>query len=95
MGPAAVTPALLDEAAVAYHDIPAGLTQQEINDALDPRRFIAERTLQGGPAPEESLRQSRLFEDGLAADEQVIAGIDARLEAAWAKLETAIDAIVS
>ncbi len=93
--PADVTPALLDEAAVAYHDVPAGLDQQGIRDALDPRRFIAERTLQGGPAPEESLRQSRLFEDGLAADERVVTGIDARLEAAARKLEAAVDAIVA
>ena len=42
---------------------------ESIRAALDPRRFIAERTLRGGPALAESLRQARLFEEGLAADE--------------------------
>jgi argininosuccinate lyase len=92
LGPADVTPALLDEAAIAYHDAPAGLDEASIRVALDPRRFIAERTLRGGPAPAESLRQARLFEDGLVADEQLVAGIDAHLEAAAAKLEAAVEA---
>jgi hypothetical protein len=86
---------LLDEAAVAYHDAPAGLDQQAIRDALDPRRFIAERTLRGGPAPVESLRQSRLFAEGVDADERVVADIDARLEAAARSLEAAVDAVIA
>ena len=63
LGPADVTPALLDEAAIAYHEKPAGLDQNAIRDALDPARFIAARTLRGGPAPAESLRQAKLFEE--------------------------------
>ena len=37
LGPADVTPALLDEAAIAYHDAPVGLDQRSIAAALDPR----------------------------------------------------------
>jgi argininosuccinate lyase len=95
LGPADVTPELLDEAAIAYHELPVGLDRRSIAAALDPRRFIAERTLRGGPAPVESQRQSRLFEDGLAADERLVADIDARLEAAARSLETAVDAVIA
>jgi argininosuccinate lyase len=95
LGPADVTPELLDEAAIAYHELPVGLDRRSIAAALDPRRFIAERTLRGGPAPVESQRQSQLFEDGLAADESLVADIDARLEAAARSLETAVDAVIA
>jgi argininosuccinate lyase len=94
LGPADVTPKLLDEAAVAYHEKPAGLDQNAIRDALDPGRFIAARTLRGGPAPAESLRQAKLFEEATAADEKTVAAIDARLAQAAAKLEAAVDAVI-
>ena len=63
LGPADVTPALLDEAAIRYHEQPAGMDQKDIDEARDPERFIAVRTLQGGPAKAESLRQAHLFEE--------------------------------
>ncbi len=55
LGPADVTPALLDEAAIAYHDVPAGLDQRSIAAALDPRAIhrrahAARRTGAGGIA---------------------------------------------
>ncbi|HET7097524.1 MAG TPA: argininosuccinate lyase [Casimicrobiaceae bacterium] len=95
LGPADVTPSLLDEAAIAYHDAAVGLDRSAISAALDPGRFIAERTLRGGPAPAESLRQAALFEEGLAADARTVAGIDARLEAAARSLEAAVDAVIA
>jgi argininosuccinate lyase len=95
LGPADVTPALLDEAAMLYHEQPAGLDQNAIREALDPERFIASRTVRGGPAKAESIRQADLFAAALAADEAVVAGIDARLAAAEGKLEAAIDAVIA
>jgi len=95
LGPADVTPSLLDEAAIAYHDAPVRVDQATIHAALDPGRFIAERTLRGGPAPAESLRQAALFEDGLVTDERCVADIDARLEAAARSLEAAVDAVIA
>ncbi|HET7032025.1 MAG TPA: hypothetical protein VFJ48_02795, partial [Casimicrobiaceae bacterium] len=56
---------------------------------------IAERTLRGGPAPAESLRQTALFEEGLAGDERTVADIDARLEAAASSLEAAVDTVIA
>jgi argininosuccinate lyase len=95
LGPADVTPALLDEASLAYHEIPAGLDQEGIRAALDPRRFIAKRTVRGGPAPVESQRQADLFAEGLAADEKIVAGIDSRLADAARRLEEAVDAVIA
>ena len=94
LGPAEVTPALLDEAAVAYHGVPAGLDATQVRAALDPARFVAARTVRGGPAPSESLRQARLFEQALVTDEQTVAAIEARRAEAAAKLEAAVDAII-
>jgi argininosuccinate lyase len=94
LGPADVTPALLDEAAALYHGVPAGLDARAIAAALDPERFIRSRTLRGGPAPAESLRQADLFTSVVAADEARVAAIDARLADAARKLTTAVDAIV-
>ena len=95
LGPMEVTPALLDEAAMLYHEQAAGLDQKDIDEARDPERFIAVRTLQGGPAKEESLRQARLFEEATAADEKIVAGIDARLAESARKLEAAVDAVIA
>jgi len=95
LGPADVTPALLDEAAIEYHEMPAGLDQQAIRHALDPTRFIASRTLRGGPAPAESLRQASLFEAATAADENTVAAIDARIAESQRKLEAAVDAVIN
>ncbi|MCC7485675.1 MAG: argininosuccinate lyase [Burkholderiales bacterium] len=95
LGPAEVTPKLLDEAAVLYHGEPAGLDEAAIAEALDPERFIAARTLQGGPAKAESLRQAQLFEEATRADEKIVSDIDARLAASARKLEAAMDAIIA
>ena len=94
IGPDGVTPALLDEAAIAYHDKPAGLDAGQIKSALDPGRFITARTMRGGPAPAESLRQAGHFERGIQADEATVAGIRGRLAESARKLEAAIDAIL-
>ena len=84
LGPDGVTPALLDEAAHRLPRPPAGLDAAQIREALDPGRFIAARTMRGGPAPAESLRQADLFERGLEADEATVAAINERLAAAGA-----------
>jgi argininosuccinate lyase len=95
LGPADVTPALLDEAAIAYHETPAGLDQDAIRSALDPERFIASRTVRGGPAKAESMRQAKLFGDILSADEAIVTAIDSRLETSARALEAAVDAVIA
>ena len=94
LGPEAVTPALLDEAAMAYHGRPAGLDAEAIRAALDPVAFIAGRTLRGGPAPAESLRQAALLAAALSTDDAMLTAIHARLDDSARRLEAAIDAII-
>ena len=94
LGPDAVTPALLDEAAGLYHGEKAGLDAAQIREALDPGRFIAARTIRGGPAPAESLRQADLLGRGLAADEATVGDIKRRVAESARKLESAIDGIL-
>ena len=94
LSPADVDPALLDEASMAYHGVPAGLDQASIDEALDPGRFIASRGLRGGPAHDESMRQADLFLRLTEGDENIVSAIDDRLASSAAKLEAAIDGIV-
>ena len=93
-GPADVTPELLDEAAVLYGGAKVGLDAAAIRVALDPERFIAARTLQGGPAPSESLRQAAQLGEGLRADAAAVTAIRERLAVAARTLEDAIDRII-
>ena len=95
LGPADVTPAILDEAAMLYHGVPADLSQATIDAMRDPVRFIAARTVQGGPAAPESLRQARLFGEHLARDEAVVSGMQQRLTDAAQALEAAVDAVIA
>jgi argininosuccinate lyase len=95
LGPDAVTPALLDEAATLYHGEKAGLDAAAIKAALDPGRFIEARTLQGGPAPSESSRQADLLDAQTARDAAEVAAIHARIADGAAKLEQAIDRILA
>jgi argininosuccinate lyase len=94
LSPREVTPALLDEAAILYHELPAGLSQATITDALDPRCFVARRNLQGGPAPSETLRQGAVFGARLRRDDETVAAMEAQLAGAADKLEKTIDDLI-
>ncbi|MCS0503175.1 argininosuccinate lyase [Ancylobacter mangrovi] len=93
--PADVTPELLDEAAMLYHEKPVGFTREEIMTALDPVLFVEKRTLLGGPAPNESLRQVGVFTARLDADEAIVEGIHTRLAAAETKLRSTVDELIA
>lgn len=92
--PEQLTPELLDEAAVEYFGRPVGLSQESLRRALDPVRFVRERTLLGGPAPEETRRQSDVLEQALEADRRWLEARRRSLAAAAQRLERAIDALV-
>ena len=94
LGPDTVTPDLVDEASVLYHGAPAGLDAKTIRDALDPERFVAARTLPGGPAPDESRRQAARFEAALTRDEQTVHATRDRIRQGAQALESAIDALL-
>jgi len=92
--PAQVTPAMVDAAAVEYMDEAVGLTQAQITAALDPVRFINDRTLLGGPAPAEMRRQLDELRGALERDRAGLEQARQRRDAGLAKLEKAIDALV-
>jgi argininosuccinate lyase len=95
LGPDAVTPALLDEASMLYHGVPAGLDQSEIREALSPERFVRARTLTGGTAESEARRQGRRATEALERDEATARQARERLARAAERLEAAIDAILA
>jgi argininosuccinate lyase len=95
LGPDAVTPALLDEAAVLYNGQPLKLEPRAMRQALDPDRFVAARSLRGGPAAAESERQRARFAEALGRDEGTVRAIQERQALAARTLEAAIDAILA
>jgi argininosuccinate lyase len=95
LGPEDVTPAILDEASMLYYEKPAGLSQATIDAMRDPVRFIAARTVQGGPAAPESQRQAKLFGELLTRDQATVAGMEQRLAKAAQSLEKAVDAVIA
>jgi argininosuccinate lyase len=95
IGPAHVTPALFEQAAEQALGRRVGLTPDALRDALDPWHAVELRTMLGGPAPS-AVRP--LLADAAAqldADTGDLAAIEARLEAADALLESAVDEILS
>ena len=94
-GPAQVTPAHLDEAAIEYMGEPVGLSEASLRKALDPEHFVRSRTLYGGPAPEEALKQIGEFRATLKRDEDALAEARRRIEDARAKLEAAVDKMIA
>ena len=94
IGPADVTPDLLDEAAVAYMGRPVGLSEESLRKAVDPENFVRERAIFGGPAPQEVLRRLADFRATLARDEATYTDARQRVDEARRKLESAIDALV-
>lgn len=94
-GPNDVTPALLDEASVEYMGAPVGLSEAHLREALDPEHFVRTRTLYGGPAPEEALRQIEEFRAALRRDAEELASARRRVEEARAELEAAVDALLA
>ena len=80
---------------MAYYGETVGLSQEHLDEALDPSKFVDRRVLYGGPAPEESRRRLPQYYTQLEADEEWIESADEQLRAAAHKLESAIDALIS
>lgn len=93
-GPQAVTGQLLDEAAVEYFGRPVGLGDEAIRRALDPDRFVRDRTLFGGPSPQEVRRRLPDLRKAREADAGQVAAARGRLRRAAGELEVAIDRIL-
>lgn len=95
IAPRDVTVELIDEASVAYHGQPTGLSSASLAAALDPVRFVERRTLFGGPAPEAAREELVEHRGRLDADIARQAAVEERLNRAATMLEQAIDALVA
>ena len=93
--PKEITPALLDEAALAYQGSPVKLSHEALQRAMDPLEFVRSRKLYGGPAPEEVNARINDFAQVLNRDRQWVAEVRQRLQNSAAKLEKAIDDLLS
>ena len=71
-----------------------GLSEGALRRALSPEEFVRSRTLIGGTAPDEVLRQCRLFLERLEKDRAVVAELRSLQQAAAGRLEAAIDEII-
>lgn len=94
IAPLDTTPALLDEAAMLYHEQPIGLDETVLRDALDPTLSVHRRTLYGGPAPSEVSERIGEYRAILAADTERFAAARKPVEDGKRLLEDALDAII-
>ena len=59
---------LLDSVSLKVLGKPSNLTQELIDEALDPRRVVFEKRIKGGTAPEEVSRQLLEIRENLERD---------------------------
>lgn len=71
-----------------------GITDQQIQEALDPVKNANSKTVVGGTAPHEVLRQLDVIEQTLAEDENEIARHEARLAQARADMNAQVDKFI-
>ena len=95
LGPRDATPELLDEAAIEYMGKPIGLSRETLNDALDPSNAVKQRTLYGGPAPEETRARAADAAKTVESDSKIVAKKIRHLEEAEARLESGIDELLA
>lgn len=96
LAPSEVTTELVDEAAVEYMAEPAGLSEQALSQALDPRHFVhAREAISGGPSPADVRRQIAELSAVLDRDQSVQRDSADRLRAAATLLRDGIAALVA
>lgn len=92
--PAAVTAALVDEAAALYLGKGIGLSDELIQEALDPNKFVERRTLFGGPGADAHRATRDRLAKSIQDDKETLNRLTASVSAAAEELDSAIDAIV-
>ncbi len=95
LSPRDATPELLDEAAMEYMGRPIGLSRHTLKAALDPTNAVKQRTLYGGPAPEETRARAEDASATVESDSKNVADKLRRLEEAGALLESGIDELIA
>ena len=74
---------------------PIGLSKETLNDALDPSDAVKQRTLYGGPAPEETRARAEDAAKTVESDSKNVADKLRRLKEAEARLESGIDELIA
>ncbi|MBX3095222.1 MAG: hypothetical protein KF680_11905, partial [Cryobacterium sp.] len=93
--PTTTSVAVLDEAAHEVTGAASGLSEADFDSAMDAVAFVQRRTLYGGPGPASLAVFVDEARHVLAADATWLASKAQQVAAAEAKLETAIDAVLS
>jgi len=90
---AAITPGVIDEVAIDVTGKPLGLSDDSIQAAIDPTRFVEAMVSQGGAAPSEVKRMIVARRRELARDESRQVARSGRLADADARLEAAVEGL--
>lgn len=93
--PATTTPADVRAAAERVLGTPLELSAEVIASALDPWQGVLARRLLGGPSPDVVRRQIAEGRDQFARDRERVAGLEAALDQARRRLESAADTILA
>ncbi len=86
--------ALVDQAAVEIVGHPLAISEQEVQQALDPQEFVRRRALTGGPAPSEVKRMLGARKRELAADRKAFKAVQDKVEQSLKALYKRIYAVV-
>jgi len=93
LGADKATAAMVDQASQDVAGRPAGLSEAEVTQALDPTQSVAARTVTGGPAPNEVRRMAKRMAARLAQDAARVAGWRSAIAAAAARRRQAVEAL--
>lgn len=90
LGADALTPELLDEAAMEAIGQPVSLSSALVRRALDPRSAVEARSMTGGPAPQETRRMVADRVSALASERQQLTARHEALRQARVELDEAM-----
>lgn len=86
---------LLDEIAQEVTGRPTGLSEEQLQRAVDPVHFVQVRSVQGGPAPDEMRRYLKQAGERLQQDESTRLGFSEGLNRARQRHEQAVDEMIA
>lgn len=93
LGADKATVAMVDQASQEVAGRPAGLSEAEVMQALDPTQSVAARNILGGPAPVEVRRMAARMSARLGDDQARVAGWRAAIASAAAARRKAVAAL--
>ena len=92
--PKDVTSEMVDRASVESNGQPLNLGDEFVSRSLDPAMVVKSKKIIGGTAPERIKEDIADRLERLGKDQKIVASLEAKLDAASEKLESAIDKLV-